>query len=193
MISCNADITDSELWYQGFKNMISYLILHMISYVYYITKYRYHSLLCYDIIDKNHDIIDLWYHRWYHRQLKTYDIIGNIIITWYHIWYHVAQPSRCLGLYRRLLRYRSWNSYTDIENLYFKLYIEVSAISKQSYIEDHFDIEAEIHIRISKFCTSISKIFNIIISKFSLILSGPARAAQGSGKRMQAAAQYRSR
>ncbi len=39
--------------------------------------------------------------------------------------------------------------------------IEVSAISKQSYIEDYFEIEAEIHIRISKFCTSISKIFDI--------------------------------
>ncbi len=72
-------------------------------------------------------------------------------------------------LYRRLLRYRSWNSCTDIEVLYFD--IEVSAILKIFDIED----------------------LRSLISKLSLILSGPARAAQGSGKRMQAAAQYWSR
>ncbi len=60
-------------------------------------------------------------------------------------------------LYRRLLRYRSRNSFTDIEVLYCDLYIEVSAISKQSYIKDYFDIEADIHLLIWKSCTSISK------------------------------------
>ncbi len=55
----------------------------------------------------------------------------------------------------------------------------MSAISKQSYIEDYFDIEAEIHIRLSKFCTSISKFvlrYRRLITKLSLILSGLAHA-----------------
>ncbi len=36
------------------------------------------------------DIIGIWYHR----QIRTYDIIVNIINLWYHTWYHIAQPSR---------------------------------------------------------------------------------------------------
>ncbi len=57
--------------------------------------------------------------------------------------------------------------------------IEVSTISKQSYIECYFDIEAQIHIQISKFCTLISKFvlrYRRSISKLSLILSDPAHA-----------------
>ncbi len=66
----------------------------------------------------------------------------------------------------------SWNSYTDIAVLHYN--IEVSAISKQSYIEGYFDIEARIHTRILQLCTSISKFvlrYRRSISKLSLILS----------------------
>jgi hypothetical protein len=107
-------------------------------------------------------------------------------------------------LYRRLLRYRSWNSYTDIKVLYFDniedLRYRISSISKISDKYRRSSISRIFEdLRYRRYrSSSISnlKIFDIevfmkfSISKFSLILSGLARAAQSSGKRMQAAAQY---
>jgi hypothetical protein len=49
--------------------------------------------------------------------------------------------------------------------------IEVFAISKQSYIEDYFNIKAEIHIGISQFCTTISKCLRYRSSPISKVIS----------------------